>query len=735
MIFLQFDFLIISLQNNIKRSMKILSIIFLIIIDSFILTSVSLSQSQETTTMYLKKNDVRTYSYVGLSKKYEHELELIHKLGFNYALTQSGLCDLPYSKLKPLIDAANKNDVNLLFVTTLAHQFSNPSLKGLLSKDKRRYVGADGRVSPGSGCPTDTLYWETVLLHRAKFLAELEAKGNSACAGLLGDTEDYSGGFDESNYCYCKYCFGSFLKSIDDMQAKDIKPEDRYHWLSSHNLIKAYQQFQNKKTASVLRIIRRKVDKIDPNFVFALYWSHTSSTEKPGSVPWDERFGSGLSTENTPVLLFDEGTYSYGFEPSVEQWADHLKDLGENIIAVPGYNVVPSERIWWPKDVAQNAFYAAKRSGGYWIYLSSWAMLLKNSQRPRQIGGSPAEWRKAFTKLNQIIIQQKMNNPPAEFSQPISLPPTSKDLPHGYQIPDLVSMKHSSESNLFIRPWTSIGLPYKGGELVLTNDKKNSFLSFKREIKEPDRYQISAWFTFGPDRGITQLYVDNEPAGKPIDLYSPITLTSKWIVAGNVVLKKRWPRLQFKVVGKNIKSSDYEVGFTKVGVVKVGWWPQEWNVILPFNNNGEGQPGYNKVYPPEKGINIDATYKGKDGIPVHWQIVKTGQHGKLNFIPLVSDIRNEVAYALVFVKCPSNGIKSIRLGTDDGGKLWINNKFVWGENISRSATRDEDHPMAYFHKGWNKILLKITQTKAGWAFYFRIYDPMHQLKYSLKPEN
>ncbi len=717
--------------------MKIFStILFLIFLACSTIVSNSFAQSKESVSEYLKREKVRAFSYVDVSKNVDHDMQLIKKWGFNFVLAAPGLCDSPLKKVMPLISSADKAGLKIIWTASMANQYSNPALKEVLADDHRRYVGADGRISSGSACPTDTLFWEAVLLHRSLPFASLAAKGYKSNAGLLVDPEDYSGGFNESRYCYCNYCFGDFVKSIGRSNEASMPPEKRYDWLVSNNLLSDYYKYQNKESAEMLNVIRRHMDTIDPDFIFATYpWLHGNLESKDRPVPWDERLAGGLGTTRTPFLIFDEATYSFGYEPRIEAWSNELKEKGLHFAAIPGYNVIPSERIWWPEDAAYNAFYAAKRSSGYWIFVGNWAMLMKNDQRPQQIGGTPEEWRNAFSRLNKIIVQHNFNHPPAEFAQPIPLSPPQKDLPHGYQIPDLNSPKHSSDSHLFIRRWTSIGLPYEGGELVLIDAHKNSWLSFEREVREPDRYEISTWFTLGPDRGIAQLYVDNKPAGKPIDLYSPITLPSQWFVVGHPVLKDRWSRLEFRVTGKNEKSSGYEVGFTQIGVTQVGWWPKEWKVILPFDNTGESQPGYNTVYPPEKEINFDTIYTGKNGIPVSWQTYKTEQDGKFNFIPLVSDIRDEVAYALVYVNCPSDGMRSIRLGTDDGGKLWVNDKFIWGENISRSATRDECRPMTFFHKGWNKILLKITQTNGQWDFFFRIYDPDHQLKYALRPGN
>jgi hypothetical protein len=100
----------------------------------------------------------------------------------------------------------------------------------------------------------------------------------------------------------------------------------------------------------------------------------------------------------------------------------------------------------------------------------------------------------------------------------------------------------------------------------------------------------------------------------------------------------------------------------------------------------------------------------------------------------VSDIRDEVGYALVYVYSPTDGPRSLRFGSDDGGKLWVNDEFIWGENAGRGAERDQDQPMATLRAGWNQILVKVTQTRGEWGFYFRIYDPEHTLRYARRPE-
>ena len=480
--------------------------------------------------------------------------------------------------------------------------------------------------------------------------------------------------------------------------------------------------------------IRRQIDAVYPDFLFAFYpWLHAEPAERGIKAPWDERLAGGLGTARAPFLIFDEATYSWGYEPRIEAWTEELRAKGLHVLAVPGYNVVPAERVWWPEEVTHNAYYAAARSGGYWVFLGNWATLMTEDERPQQFGGAPEEWRREFARLNRVITRGDFSHPAPEYAAPIPLPPTLDD-PRAYQLSDLLATKHSPDSPMSIRRWTNIGLPWEGGELVLVAKKAGEWLSFEREIRRPDRYEITAWFTFGPDRGRVQLYAGDQPAGEPLDLYAPTTLPSQPRLAGRPVLAAGNARLELRVVGQNPRSTGCAVGITAVGVEPVGWWPAEWNVILPFDNTGANQPGWSAVYPPEQEVNFDAAYEGKGGLPVRWQTVRPRDNGYLDFLPLVSDVRDSVAYALIYVHCPTAGPRSIYLGSDDGGKLWVNDEFVWGENAGRAAERGDDRPMAVFRAGWNKILVKVTQTRGEWGFYFRIYDPENTLRYALRPE-
>jgi HEAT repeat protein len=58
----------------------------------------------------------------------------------------------------------------------------------------------------------------------------------------------------------------------------------------------------------------------------------------------------------------------------------------------------------------------------------------------------------------------------------------------------------------------------------------------------------------------------------------------------------------------------------------------------------------------------------------------------------------------------------LELGSDDGVKGWLNGKVVHAHNAQRGHKTGEDKVSVVLERGWNVILLKITQADGGWAF-------------------
>jgi len=112
-----------------------------------------------------------------------------------------------------------------------------------------------------------------------------------------------------------------------------------------------------------------------------------------------------------------------------------------------------------------------------------------------------------------------------------------------------------------------------------------------------------------------------------------------------------------------------------------------------------------------------------DAKNVTWQSIAAGTHAKY---PQVLDVRKalggdqRVAYALTWVYSDSAQPVSLQMGTDDGVKAWLNGKLVHANNTARAAIPYTDKVNVALKKGWNPLLLKVTQNQIPWEFCARI---------------
>ena len=74
------------------------------------------------------------------------------------------------------------------------------------------------------------------------------------------------------------------------------------------------------------------------------------------------------------------------------------------------------------------------------------------------------------------------------------------------------------------------------------------------------------------------------------------------------------------------------------------------------------------------------------------------------------------------------------LGSDDGIKVWVNNKLVHQNNVERGLEHANDVVKVNLKKGWNTILMKITQGVGGWGASLAITDLDHVSIAGLKYE-
>ena len=142
-----------------------------------------------------------------------------------------------------------------------------------------------------------------------------------------------------------------------------------------------------------------------------------------------------------------------------------------------------------------------------------------------------------------------------------------------------------------------------------------------------------------------------------------------------------------------------------------------WYVIGPFE--GAGHDSQKAVYPPERGVDLDAVYYGKNDLPVRWTFQ---QEARYPSIPLPR-AENAVYYAYTEVEVDRDMDLWVWIGGDDDTKMWFNDRLVWlsGDGVDKPWYRQafmtlpgmltlnltEGKRRLHFHKGHNSILLKL----------------------------
>jgi hypothetical protein len=142
-----------------------------------------------------------------------------------------------------------------------------------------------------------------------------------------------------------------------------------------------------------------------------------------------------------------------------------------------------------------------------------------------------------------------------------------------------------------------------------------------------------------------------------------------------------------------------------------------WYVIGPFE--GQGRDSQQAVYPPERGVDLDAVYYGKNDLPVRWTYQQDGY-------PTVPRPRAEhaVYYAYTEITLDRDMDLWVWIGADDDSKMWFNDRLVWISSqvddkpwyrqpfyamAPELATRNltEGQRRLHFHNGRNTMLFKL----------------------------
>jgi hypothetical protein len=146
-----------------------------------------------------------------------------------------------------------------------------------------------------------------------------------------------------------------------------------------------------------------------------------------------------------------------------------------------------------------------------------------------------------------------------------------------------------------------------------------------------------------------------------------------------------------------------------------------WYIIGPFPGRHEAGLFDNPSYPPEKIVQLDAVYLGKDKRALKWRYV-TAQGYPLVPPDLVED---SVYYGYTEVHMDQASDLVAWIGADDDVQIYLNDRLVWqggnidkqsffdavfdpGSTLLRDYNRTEGRRVLHFKEGSNKIFFKLS---------------------------
>jgi hypothetical protein len=153
-----------------------------------------------------------------------------------------------------------------------------------------------------------------------------------------------------------------------------------------------------------------------------------------------------------------------------------------------------------------------------------------------------------------------------------------------------------------------------------------------------------------------------------------------------------------------------------------------WHLVAPFDNHGG--VGFKDAYPPEKGVDLAAVYKGKGGKEARWAVHTTDSpYGAVDLNKALGKQKGAVAYAFAAVESPTARPVQLRVGSINAVKIFLNGKELFArEEYHHGVEMDQYVAAGALKAGRNEVLIKVCQNEQSedwaqnWAFQARLCD-------------
>ncbi len=146
------------------------------------------------------------------------------------------------------------------------------------------------------------------------------------------------------------------------------------------------------------------------------------------------------------------------------------------------------------------------------------------------------------------------------------------------------------------------------------------------------------------------------------------------------------------------------------------WW-----LVGPFPWNP--QHGFEPEFIGEPEVSVEDSYT-VNGQTLRWERHESEDAAALfDLTAHIAPAENVVAFAYAEIEVAEGGPAQLRLGSDDGARVWVNQEEVFQIDADRGYDIDQNIVALTLRDGRNVILTQITQLLGGWAFTVRLTEP------------
>jgi hypothetical protein len=168
---------------------------------------------------------------------------------------------------------------------------------------------------------------------------------------------------------------------------------------------------------------------------------------------------------------------------------------------------------------------------------------------------------------------------------------------------------------------------------------------------------------------------------------------------------------------------------TKVDINDLMGFVTTWHLIAPFDNTDKS--GFDVAYPPEKEVDLSASYKGKEG-NVAWVPHTTSQeYGIVDLNEALDKHKGAIGYAYAEFHAAEKRDAEFRFGCINGNKVWLNGELLTANHVYHAGIFvDQYTATGQLKPGKNTILIKVAQNEQTdnwaqrWQFQLRVCDAL-----------